>query len=127
MASPHTISPMYSAWARNECTVALTSPLVCRFTQMAPMVRVSGRRDPRDEQHGRAATDFLGGAGYADEPDRSSCAGNGVAAQRCADVVDMRLHDSQGGRAHEQGEDAEGGEPHDGIRRKPHVDEPPRA
>jgi hypothetical protein len=42
MAKPHRISPAYSAWARNECTVARTSPLVCRFTQMVPMVRVSG-------------------------------------------------------------------------------------
>lgn len=46
MASPHTISPTYSAWARKECTVARTSALVSVFTKMVPIVRVRGRAIP---------------------------------------------------------------------------------
>ena len=40
--SPHAITPRYSAWARNECTVARTSPTVSWFTTIVPSVRVSG-------------------------------------------------------------------------------------
>ena len=39
--NPSKISPMDSAWERNECTVARTSLVVRRFTQITLTVRVT--------------------------------------------------------------------------------------
>ena len=48
-AIPREISPTYSAWARNDCSVARTSLEVRRLTQITPTVRVTGQRDAAHE------------------------------------------------------------------------------
>jgi len=69
---------------------------------------------------------FLGGAGQADDPDRTHRTGDDVAALHGTSAVDVWLHDAQRRRAGEENQHAQGGEPGGRVGRQPDTDQPQR-